>query len=218
MTPLRAAFALAAAVAASGCATPTWKDHLVGAAMPSDKVLLVGSFVTVPPIAQRGVRTATGPTYTGNGWEPQGHVVFVGKMGGNVAALFTTDLKEPWQDGGMGMPLSTYDWAWFPMGGHFFVEVPRRGRIYLRGVAYVTDGGRSAIELPAAVDIAPDDRVVYVGELRLVRSGDRRTLYNDKLAEARQAAKEAGHGNLLSAPWRTSLFKPIDATRVLDRR
>ena len=206
------------AVAASGCATPTWKDHLVGAAMPTDKVLLVGSFVTVPAITQRGVHTPTGPTYTGSGWEPEGRVVFVGKMAGNAAALFTADLAEPWRSEAMSSPLSTYEWAWFPMGGYFFVEVPRRGRIFLRGIAYVTDGGRSTIEIPAAVDIAPDDRVVYVGELRLVRTGDRRTLYNDKLPEARKAAEAAGHGNLLAARWRTSLFKPVDATRTAERR
>ncbi|HSM93831.1 MAG TPA: hypothetical protein VLT47_13190 [Anaeromyxobacteraceae bacterium] len=201
----------AALAAAAGCATPTWPDHLAGAARPNDRVILVGSFVTVPPITQRGVRTPTGPSASG---EPQGGVVFVGKMAGNAAAVFTADLSEPWRADTMGFPVSRYDWAWFPMGGYFFVEVPRVSRIFLRGVLYQTDAGSSRFELPAAIDLAPGDEIVYVGELRVVRTGERRTLYNDRLAEARQAAEAAGHRNLLAARWRTSLPRPVDAPRV----
>lgn len=200
----------AVALAAAGCATPTWKDHLAGAGLPADKVVLVGSFVTVPPIAQRGVRTATGPSYGPNGWEPQGGVVFVGKMAGNVGAAFTLDLAEPWRQDSMGMPLALFDWAWFPMSGHFFVEVPRLQKFFLRGIFYVTDGGTTKIELPARVDVPPGARVVYVGELRLVRTGDRRTIVNDKLAEARRAAEAAGRVDLLAVPWKTSLLSPVE--------
>ena len=202
--------ALALALAAAGCATPTWKDHLAGARLPADKVILVGSFVTVPPIAQRGVRTATGPSYGANGWEPQGGVVFVGKMAGNVGAAFTLDLAEPWRQDSAGMPLALFDWAWFPMDGHFFVEVPRLQKFFLRGFFYVTDGGTTKIELPARVDLPPGARVVYVGELRLVRTGDRRTIVNDKLAEARRAAEAAGRVDLLAVPWKTSLLSPVE--------
>ncbi len=204
---------VAALAALAGCFTPTWQRHLAGTALPDDKVILVGSFTTVPPIQQRGNSTDRGGWVNGR-YEGPTNVVFVGETKGNAAAIFTPDLSEPWQQNARSVGFSTYDWAWFPMdGGAYVVEVPRRPRLNLRGVIYLTDGGWVRFEVPAQVDLRPDDRVVYVGEIRVVRSGDRRTLFNDRTAETRNALKAAGYAEALAVPWRTSVFRPLEAAR-----
>lgn len=200
--------ALVAVATLSGCGAPTWQRHLVGAGLPQDKVILVGSFVTVPPIQQRGNAAPRGGSFVNGRYEPAGGVVFMGEQKGNVAAVFTPDLSEPWREDALRVGFNSYDWAWFPMEGTYVIEVPRERRLHLRGVFYVTDGGSVRFELPAEVDLRPDDRVVYVGELRVVRTGERRVLFNDRTAEARAALKEAGYEDVLSVPWRTRLFRP----------
>ena len=51
------------------------------------------------------------------------------------------------------------------------------------------------------------DRVVYVGEIRVVRdAGGRRVTFADRLAETREALKAAGHADVLALPWRTQLL------------
>ncbi len=207
---MRQLLAVVALATVAGCAAPTWKRHLVGAGLPDDKVVLVGSFTTVPPIQQRGNATARGGQWVNGRYEPAGGVVFVGEQQGNVAAVFTPDLSEPWPQDALTVGFGRYDWAWLPMDGTFVIEVPRQARLHLRGVLYVTDGGSMRFELPAQVDLRSDDRVVYVGEIRVVRTGERRTLFNDRVAEAREAVKAAGYADVLAVPWRTRLFRPLD--------
>lgn len=201
---------LAALAAFAGCAAPTWKRHPVGTGLPDDKVVLVGSFTTVPPIEQRGNDTARSGQWVNGRYEPAGAVVFIGEREGNVAAIFTPDLAEPWQQDALGVGFSTYEWAWFPMSGPYVIEVPRRARLNLRGVVYLTDGGFVRFEVPAQADLRPDDRVVYVGEIRVVRSGERRILFSDRIGEARGAVKAAGYEEVLAVPWRTRLFRPLE--------
>ena len=207
----RLALVALASLAGAGCASPTWQRHAPGAALPEDKVVLVGSFTAVPPIQQRGNRAPGGGTWVGNHYEPPGRVVFVGEQEGNVAAIFTPDLAEPWRQDTLGVPFGAYDWAWIPMDGYFAIEVPRREHLYLRGVFYVTDGGAVRIELPAQVDLRRDDRVVYVGEIRLVRTGERRIVFNDRTSEARKAFTASGYGGLVSTGWRTRLPRLLPA-------
>jgi hypothetical protein len=213
---MRRTVAVMALMACAGCAAPTWKRHLVGAGLPEDKVVLVGSFTTVPAIQQRGNAAPRGGTFVNGRYEPTGGVVFIGEQKGNVAAVFTPDLSEAWQQDALSVGFDTYDWAWFPMDGTYVIEVQRQPRLNLRGVFYVTDGGSVRIELPAHVELRPDDRVVYVGEIRVVRTGERRTLFNDRLTEAREALKAAGYDDVLAVPWRKRLFAPTEVTA--DRR
>ena len=57
-----AACALACALALSGCWRPSWQSVQPGSPLAPDKVVLVGAFVSVPPIQQRGTRrSAPGP-------------------------------------------------------------------------------------------------------------------------------------------------------------
>jgi len=191
----------------AGCMTPTWKGHVAGNPIAEDKVILVGSFVAVPPINQQreGPQRCYGGPATGCGG-----TALVGGQEGNLLGLFTPDLSEKMRESLLRMPFATFDWAWIPMEGTFAVEVPRSDRIYLRGFQYYTKGDPGVVrfELPATVSLRPDDRVVYVGEIRLVRTGERRVAFNDRRADARQVLESAGLGDLLALPWRTVLFTP----------
>lgn len=204
----RGAAAVLVAGALAGCATPTWPKHAPGSGIPADRVILVGSFVAVPPIEQRGQRAPGGGTWVNGRYEPPGHVVFVGDQAGHVAAVFTPDRSEPWQEATLTMPFSRYDWSWIPMVGAFAIEVPRQPVLHLRGFFYLTDGGSVRFELPADVELRADDRIVYVGEVRVVRTGDRRILFNDRAQETRRALGDGGFSDLAAAPWRTRLFHP----------
>ncbi len=188
-----------------GCMTPTWQSHVPGRPIAGDKVLLVGSFAAVPPINQK--REGPAPWCYGG---PCGESLLVGGQAGNLLGLFTADLKEPMRQSINRMPFSDFDWAWIPMEGTFVIEVPRRETIYLRGFQYYTKGDDAAVrfELPGRVALRPTDRVVYVGEIRLVRTGERRVTFNDRLAETRKALEAAGHADVLALPWRTQLLVP----------
>jgi hypothetical protein len=70
------------------------------------------------------------------------------------------------------------------------------------------DDGGVRFDLPGRVELRPGDRVVYVGEIRLVRTGERRATFNDRLAETRKALQEAGYADVLAVPWRTQLLAP----------
>ena len=142
-------------------------------------------------------------------YEPPGRVIFVGEQEGNVAALFTRDLTQKWDQEALGAPLATYDAAWVAMEGPFFIEVDRAPSLYLRGVVYVTDGGGVKWELPARLDLRPEDRIVYVGEVRVVRTGERRVLVKDEHVATRRAAEELGLSQLTGKPWTVRLLKTL---------
>lgn len=201
-----------AAALLGGCMTPTWQSHLAGAPVQADRVLLVGSFAAVPPINQEREGPAprcysTGLSGAGSGCGGAG---LVGKQQGNSMAFFTPDLSEQMRTSVNRFPFDTFDWAWIPMDGTFVIEVPRREHVYLRGFHYYTKGDDGAVrfELPGRVDLRPGDRVVYVGEIRLVRTGERRVIFNDRLADARKALGAAGFAEVLALPWRTQILVP----------
>lgn len=207
--PNRLAPLLATALLA-GCMTPTWQSHLAGAPVQADRVLLVGSFAAVPPINQE--REGPAPRcYSGGGMIGGcGGNGLVGKQEGNLMAFFTADRSEPMRQSINRMPFDAFDWAWIPMDGPFVIEVPRRETIHLRGMQYYTKGEEGGVrfDLPARVDLRAGDRVVYVGEIRLVRTGERRVIFGDRQAETRKALQAAGYADVLAAPWRTQLLAP----------
>lgn len=193
----------------AGCMTPTWQGHAPGAAIANDKVILVGSLVADPPFNQDTKKSRT-PMIS---YVPDAPTALVGGQAGNVMAYFTADLSESLRQSVNRMPFDRFDWAWLPLEGYFFVEVPRRSPVYLRGMQYYTRGDDGAVrfELPAQVDLRGDDRVVYVGEIRVVGGAQRRFTFQDRAAEARKVAEVAGYRDLLALPWRTRLLRSIDA-------
>jgi hypothetical protein len=185
MTSLRALATVASLSLLAGCTSPTWRRHAPGAGFGRDTVIVVGSIAGVTDPGRGGA--------------------------GKVMAFFTDDLSEPLRPGVDRPPFDRFDWAWLPGEGHFFVEVPRRERIYLRGVQYDTQrDGAVRLELPAQVEIRDDDRVVYVGEVRVGGGSQRRLSFGDRTAEARKVAQAAGHTDVLAVPWRTRLLGPLD--------
>ncbi|HEX9291554.1 MAG TPA: hypothetical protein VF904_18695 [Anaeromyxobacteraceae bacterium] len=186
--------ALLAALALGGCANATWRSPRAGEALRSGEVVVVGSFTAVPGFDQYG------PVPT--------NAILVGDLRGNLLAYFASDLSERWDPSPMGSPLSRAETALIPIRGHFFVVVPGPGPIWLRGVVLPTDTGAQKYEAPLRIEVAPGDRVVYVGELKLVRTGGRRLLVREDRATARRAASESGLGHLLDVPWTTRLASP----------
>lgn len=194
----------------AGCMTPTWQRHVANSPLPADKVILVGSFAAVPPINQEREGPAPrcySPTGDRSGC---GGTMLVGGQEGNLMGLFTPDLSESMRMGTMRMPFDTFDWAWIPMEGTFAIEVPRREHVYLRGMMYYTKGDDALVrfELPGRVDVRPGDQVVYVGEIRLTRTGERRVSFNDRKSDARKTLEASGHSDVLALPWRTQIFVP----------
>jgi len=192
-------------LALAGCFQPTWRSVQPGQPLAPDTVILVGSITSDPPFQQHGLPRACGGQWVNGHYEPPGKVVFVQETDGNVMAFFTRDLSEPWDTEHRTVP-SRYDWAYLPLSGHFFVEIPRTSRLHLRGVTYVTNVGGRMFELPARVDISPKDRVVYVGEIRVHRGAERRAEFVNALEGARRAARERGLDALLRAPWSVRLL------------
>lgn len=204
--------ALSAALLA-GCMTPTWKSHVAGAPFGHDRVILVGSMTADPPFRQDRQKPAPhDPLCYGTVAERVGKctggTVLVGGQAGNLMAFFTPDHSEKMRESVNRMPFDTFDWAWLPLEGAFAIEVPRRPQILLRGVQYYTKGDEGAVrfELPALVDIRPEDRVVYVGEIRVVQQGQRRVSFADRAADTRKALEAAGFADVLALPWRTQLL------------
>jgi hypothetical protein len=192
---MSARLALAAAgLALGGCAHATWRSPRAGEPLRSGEVVVVGSFSAVPPFDQNG------PVPT--------NAILVGDLRGNLLAYFSPDLSEPWDPSPRSQPLARAETALVPIRGHFFVVVPGPGPVWLRGVVLPTDMGAQKHEAPLRFEVAPGDRVVYVGELKLVRSGERRLLVRDERPAARRAANEAGLGHLLGVPWTTRLAHP----------
>lgn len=194
----------------AGCMTPTWQSHVAGAPVQADRVLLVGSFAAVPPINQE--REGPAPRcYTGGGMVGGcGGNGLMGKQAGNLMAFFTPDPSEPMRASINRMPFNDFEWSWIPMDGAFVIEVPRREAIHLRGMQYYTKGDEGGVrfELPGRVPLRATDRVVYVGEIRIVRTGDRRVIFSDRLADTRKALEAGGYADVLALPWRTQLLAP----------
>ena len=191
----------------AGCFHPTFIPVQPGDAVAGDSVVLVGSFVSDPPIDQHGVPRNCGGTWVNGRYEPAGKIIFVQETDGNVMAFFTADLSEKWQSDALRPLGGPYDWTYMPLSGHFFVRIPRVGRVNLRGFTYLTNAGMRIFELPAQVDIGPQDRIVYVGEIRIHRNGPRRAEFRNAMERARSAARERGLDGILAAPWKARLLK-----------
>lgn len=195
-----------AALALAGCFTPTFTKVQPGQPLRQDTVVLVGSFTADPAIEQhRQSRDCPGVWVNGH-YEPPGKVVFVQETDGNVMAFFTRDLREPFEAANRKTP-SQYDWTYMPLSGHFFVEVPRQRRLNLRGFTYLTNAGSRMFDLPAYVELAPGDRVVYVGEIRVKRGPGRRVEFVNAIDRARRAAREQGLTSLAGKPWTVRLLQ-----------
>ncbi len=190
----------------SACFHPTWAPLRPDTGLSPDTIVLAGSLRADPPIQQHGLpRGHCGVWYQGR-WEPDGKIVFVQETDGNLMAMFTSDLSEPWKPQERKAVEPTA-WTYLPVQGHFFIQVPRASRVQLRGLYYLTNAGARTFELPAHVDVSPQDRVVYVGEIQLQRSGARRAGFRDQVEGARAAARERGLTQLLQEPWTVRLLQ-----------
>ncbi len=196
---LRLALATVAALVLSGCWRPTWRGILPGELPSPDVVVLVGRFASVPPIEQYSGR----PT----------NVILPDAYQRKVAAFFADDLAERFDFSPTAMPLERAWTAWMPADGWFFIEVPRKAPLFLRGFVYVSDTGAVKVEATARIPINPADRVVYVGELTAVRTGGEMLLCRSRPQEARKAALDAGRDSLLSVPWSIRPAEPMTAPR-----
>src|SRR5512145_1189492 len=185
----RSAIALAG-LALAGCFTPTWQRVEPGRPLAPNTVILVGSFAADPPIDQHDVKRDCSGRWVNGRYEPPGKVVFVQETDGNVMAFFT-EPSEPFDAATRTTP-ARYDWTYMPLSGHFFLEVPRRSRVNLRGFTYVTNAGGRMFDLPAQVELSPKDRVVYVGEIRVRRGAGRRAEFVNAVDGAKRAAHERG--------------------------
>lgn len=189
----RAVAAATLLAATAGCFVPTWRALPPGAAPGRGAVVLVGRISLVPPL---GRERAPAP---GEVVPPQ--------RAAQVVAFFTEDLSEPFRRGGDELPLDRAWTAWVPLDTWFFVEVPRRGALYLRGV--VAPGGiATVVETPARLSIEPGDRVAYVGDLTAVRV-DGRLSCRTRTEDARRAAAALGHDALLGEPWAVRPAIPV---------
>lgn len=204
---------LLSAALVAGCMTPTWKSHVAGSPLADDHVILVGSFTADPPFRQE--RDGAAPrdplcygTVADRVGRCTGGTALVGGQAGNLMGFFTPDLSEEMRQSINRMPFDTFDWAWMPLEGAFAIQVPRRAQVLLRGVQYYTKGDEGAVrfELPARVDVRPGDRVVYVGEIKVVQRGERRVTVKDRLADTRRALEAAGYSDVVALPWRKQLF------------
>lgn len=187
------AVAGALALGLAGCAGVTWPAPRPGQRLAPTEIVVVGSFAAVPPFAQYG--------------PAPGNAVLAGELSGNLVAFFAPDLAEPWDPSPAALPLARAERALFPLRGPFAFVVPRAGTVYLRGVVLQTDTGADKYELAVRVELVPGDRVVYVGELKLVRTGGARLLVRDERAAARKALGEAGLSAIASLPWKTRLAR-----------
>lgn len=192
---LRLAAALAALPALAGCFVPTWRALPPGAAPAGGAVVLVGRISLVPPL---GLARAPAP----------GEVLGPEQVP-RVVAFFTPDLSEPFRRGGDRLPLDDAWTALVPLDTWFFIEVPRRGTLYLRGVVAPGGGLATVVEAPARITLGPADRVAYVGDLTVVRADAARLSCRTRTEDARRAAAALGHAALLDAPWAVRVAVPV---------
>jgi hypothetical protein len=203
---MRSLVLLLAAVSVTGCFKPTWVSIRRGEALRPDTVVLVGAFSSLPAIQQHDLPRNCQGTWSNGHYEPPGKIVFVQETEGNVMAFFTPDLSQPWSSDGRKVP-SKYDWTYMPLDGVFFVQVPRVQTAYLRGFTYLTNAGTRMFDLPAKVEIGPEDRVVYIGEIRVQRGPKGRAEFVNRLDVARRTAKERGLDGIADLPWTTRLLE-----------
>jgi hypothetical protein len=195
---LRRALALAVLPAlAGGCFAPTWRALPPGAAPPGGTIVLVGRISLVPPLGGRA---------------PASGEVLPPEEALQVAAFFTADLSERFDRTGERLPLRDAWSAWIPLDTWFFVEVPRRSPVYLRGLL-VPGAVGTAVEAPARIPLASGDRVAYMGDLTVVRDAPPRLSLRRRTDDARHAAEVLGHGGLLAVPWAVRLAVPEAAGR-----
>jgi hypothetical protein len=204
----RTAAAALAGLALAGCFKPTWRRVEPGQPLAPDTVVVVGSFAADPTIDQHHVKRDCTGTWVNGRYEPPGKVVFVQETDGNVMAFFTRNLSEPFEAATHTTPSRAgFDWFYMPLSGHFFIELPRAKRLNLRGFTYLTNAGSRMFDLPAYVDLAPSDRVVYVGEIHVRRGDGRRATFVNAMEGARRAAREKGLTQLAGAPWTVRLLQ-----------
>lgn len=188
----------ALAAASAGCFGTTWHE-VGGGHAASGHVVVVGSMRLIPPIDP----VSSHP------------VVLVGPMRDHVFALFTHDLSERF-DPTRRYPLERYESVWLPMEGFFFLDVPEARPVYLRGFLYVTGDGSSSTETPLRIDLRKQDRVVYIGELNVIRGRPARVTVRMDEPRAQRAATEAGRSALLELPWTTREGEPAELTSPID--
>ena len=179
----------------AGCFVPTWRAQPTGARPARGTTVLAGRIAFVPPIGQYGpIRNNT---------------ILAGGADGNVIAHFTTGLGEPFETAPHTNPLQESWTAWMPVDGWFFIEVPEAAPVYLRGFEYLTDRGKISIAAPMRLPLVRGEPVAYVGEITVVRSGERRVSVRHRLEDARKVAQESGQGGLLGVPWAVRLAEPV---------
>lgn len=187
------ALALAALPAlAGGCLVPTWRALAPGAEPAPGAVVVVGRISLVPPL---------------DGGAPAPGEVRRPDEAVQAMAFFTADLSEPFDGRGDRLPLARSWSAWVPLDTWFFVEVPRRAAVHLRGV--LAPGAiATVVEIPARLPLVAGDRVAYVGDLTVVRAAPPRPSCRSRLPDARHAAEVLGHARLLALPWSVRLAVP----------
>jgi hypothetical protein len=194
---------LAAALAAllgTACFTPTWRALPPGGVAEVGSVVLVGRISLVPPL--------------GFAAPPAPGVIVSPADVAHAVALFSADLAEPFDaTAASRLPLAQAFTAWVPLDTWFFVEVPRPGPLYLRGV--VVPGGVSGtrVEAVARLPLAAGDRVAYVGDVTIVRDRPARLSCRSRPEDARRAAAELGHAALAGAAWQSRIAVPEASRR-----
>jgi hypothetical protein len=176
----------AAALACAACAGASLRTPQPGEPLRTGETVVVGSVVAIPPFEQIG---------------PRPGAVSLGGAKGSVLAYFSDDLAEGWNNSPTGSPLSRAETALVPLDGPFFFVVPRPGTIFLRGLLVPTDAGSEKLQVSLRLDVRPGERVVYVGAIKLIRTGDRRILVRDDQRAARGSASALGLEQLAGAPW-----------------
>lgn len=194
---------LAAAIAAllgTGCFTPTWRALPPGGVAAAGSVVLVGRISLVPPL--------------GFAAPPAPGVVVSPADVAHAVVLFSADLAEPFDaSGDRRLPLDRAFTAWIPLDTWFFVEVPRPGPLYLRGVVVPDGGSGTRVEALARLPVAAGDRVAYVGDVTIVRDRPPRLSCRSRPEDARRAAAELGHGALAGRPWPSRIAVPEGARK-----
>jgi hypothetical protein len=164
--------------------TASWRQLAPSEGPEAGHVVVVGALRLHPPIEMHGDAPKFGVL------PPKDHVY----------AMFTHDLSESF-DRSRRVPLSRYESAWLPAKGWFFLDLPDARPVYLRGFLHTDGLTGSATELPVWIQVTRKDRVVYIGEINLVRTPPVRVTVNSDVNLARRASAETGRQTLLQLPW-----------------
>jgi hypothetical protein len=189
--------ACAALWLAAACMRPTWNEIAAGARPGDGTIAVVGAVSLIPPVEQQSAGSSK--------------VVLVGAARDRMYAVFTVDLGRPfgpalWEDA------SAHESVYLPLEGAFFIEIPRpHPRLYLRGVVIMTNRGRVGVETPVQLSLHPEDEIVYIGHVYVQRTSPPWTQVTEEQSEARQAARQLGHGALATRPWTVRLARALEA-------